>query len=138
MTSRTAAASQPALASLGDRLLGQIFDGLVVVVPFALAGIAMAITDSRVPVLLPVAAAVGLFYLWFSDGFRNGQSWGKRAMNTAVIDSDDGAPCTFGQSFVRNFLLSVLGPIDWIFIFGETRRRLGDRAAGTKVISLDR
>jgi hypothetical protein len=27
-----------------------------------------------------------------------------------------------------------LGPIDWIFIFGERHQRLGDEAAGTIVI----
>jgi uncharacterized RDD family membrane protein YckC len=35
---------------------------------------------------------------------------------------------------VRNILLSILGPIDWIFIFGERRQRLGDKAAGTIVV----
>ena len=39
-----------------------------------------------------------------------------------------------GQSFVRNVIQALLGPIDWIFIFGERRQRLGDKAAGTIVI----
>jgi uncharacterized RDD family membrane protein YckC len=82
------------------------------------------------------AVGFALFYLWFADGFSNGQSYGKRVFNTAVVDYDDGTPCTCGQSLVRNILLSVLGPIDWVFIFGEQRRRLGDRAAGTKVVEL--
>jgi uncharacterized RDD family membrane protein YckC len=29
----------------------------------------------------------------------------------------------------------VLGPIDWIFIFGERHQRLGDMLAGTVVIT---
>jgi uncharacterized RDD family membrane protein YckC len=28
----------------------------------------------------------------------------------------------------------ILGPIDWIFIFGDRRQRLGDKAAGTIVV----
>ena len=55
-------------------------------------------------------------------------------MNTAVVDGTNGRPCTFGQSFVRNFFLSLLGPIDWLFIFGRRRQRLGDRIAATIVI----
>ena len=51
-----------------------------------------------------------------------------------VISEESGAPCTFGQSLVRNFLLALLGPIDWVFIFGERHQRLGDKAAGTIVI----
>jgi uncharacterized RDD family membrane protein YckC len=51
-----------------------------------------------------------------------------------VVDARSGMSCTFGQSFVRNVLLAMLGPLDWIFIFGEEHQRLGDKAAGTIVI----
>ena len=52
----------------------------------------------------------------------------------AVVDAATGSPCTFGQSFIRNLLLAVPGPIDWMFIFGERRQRPGDKAAATIVI----
>ncbi len=55
-------------------------------------------------------------------------------MMPAVVDARTGQPCTFGQSFVRNLLLSILGFIDWLFIFGRKRQRLGDMAAPTLVI----
>jgi uncharacterized RDD family membrane protein YckC len=45
------------------------------------------------------------------------------------------APCTWGDSFIRN--VSILGPIDALFIFGEDHQRLGDKAAGTVVIVAD-
>ena len=51
------------------------------------------------------------------------------------VDANSGAPCSFWQSFIRNLLLAVLGPIDWIFIFGERHQRLGDKAAGTIVVA---
>jgi uncharacterized RDD family membrane protein YckC len=57
-------------------------------------------------------------------------------VKTKVIDSRNGSPCTFGQSFVRNLLLSILGLIDWLFIFGEKRQRLGDKAATTLVVKV--
>ena len=39
---------------------------------------------------------------------------------------------------MRNLLLVLLGIIDWVFIVGDTRRRLGDRAAYTIVVKIDR
>jgi uncharacterized RDD family membrane protein YckC len=53
-----------------------------------------------------------------------------------VIDQRSGLPCSAGQSFVRNLLLSVCGFFDWIFIFGERRQRLGDMAAQTIVVDV--
>jgi hypothetical protein len=70
----------------------------------------------------------------FADALDDGQSIGKRWLGIRVVDDITNAPCTFGQSFIRNLLLAVLGPIDWIFIFGERRQRLGDKAAGTIVV----
>jgi hypothetical protein len=34
-------------------------------------------------------------------------------------------------------LLNFLGWIDWIFIFGQRRQRLGDRAANTIVVDIN-
>ena len=82
-----------------------------------------------------VAAVVFAFlYILLSDGFAGGQSYGKRIVNTEVVDATSGEPCTFGKSFLRNLLLMLLGLIDWVFIFGEKRQRLGDKAANTIVI----
>ena len=77
-----------------------------------------------------------VLYILLSDGLRGGQSFAKRLLRTAVVDAQTGAPCTFGQSFARNFLLMLLGFIDWLFSFGEKRQRLGDKLAGTKVIAV--
>jgi uncharacterized RDD family membrane protein YckC len=74
------------------------------------------------------------FYFLFADGFYGGQSYGKRAMKIAVVDASTGQPCTFMKSFIRNILYILLGIIDWIFIFGANRQRLGDMAANTIVI----
>lgn len=121
-------------ASRSSRLLGQFIDGCVAVAPMALF------------LLLPTDFAVGgmflaigwcgwvLFHVLLADSMEGGQSWGKRVAGTRVVDATSGAPCTLLQSFIRNILLSALGPIDWIFIFGERHQRLGDRAAGTIVI----
>jgi uncharacterized RDD family membrane protein YckC len=77
-------------------------------------------------------------YLLLADGLPNGQSIGKRVLDIAVIDQRTRKPCTYFQSFVRNFLLALLGIFDWIFIFGRKHQRLGDLAASTIVVRLQR
>jgi uncharacterized RDD family membrane protein YckC len=127
--------SNPSLASLSQRLFGQILDSLVVVAAFLVAGVLYAVAPNIGTIAILVAIAFSLFYILFADGFEGGQSYGKRAVGTACVDANTGAPCTFWQSFIRNLLLSVLGLLDWIFILGGKRQRLGDKAASTIVIS---
>jgi uncharacterized RDD family membrane protein YckC len=122
-------------ASRFNRLIGQIIDGLISGAPFILAAIFMSMNRFLGIVFMLAAAGWSFFYYFFCDGFSGGQSYGKRALGMHVIDAKTGAPCSFGQSFLRNVLLAILGPIDWIFIFGERHQRLGDMAAGTVVIT---
>ena len=125
------------LASRPQRLAGQFVDGLVAAVPFLVALLVTALLPrSEIVGVVPVAVAaiLGVLYTLLSDGLEGGQSIGKRLVGIRVVSMSTGAPCTFGQSFVRNLLLMILGPIDWLFIFGERHQRLGDKAAGTIVI----
>jgi uncharacterized RDD family membrane protein YckC len=128
--------SSPALASRVARLVAQWLDSLValaIVCAFALP-LAVSYNFGAFSLWLGIVAAVA--YVLLSDGFRGGQSYGKRLLHIAVVDTSSGVPCSFGQSFLRNMLLLVLGFIDWVFIFGGRRERLGDKLAGTKVIAL--
>ena len=122
------------LGSLSDRLLGQILDSFVAIGAIVAAAILSAVSPRIGAVALIAAIGYAIFYLLFADGFAGGQSYGKRVAHTAVIDATTGKPCTFGQSFLRNLLLAVLGIIDWVFIFGQKRQRLGDKAANTIVV----
>jgi uncharacterized RDD family membrane protein YckC len=122
-------------ASRSNRLFGQIVDGLIGAAPFALAFFLSTISGALGGLAMFAATAWSVFYYLLADGLHGGQSLGKQWLGMRVVGSESGAPCTFGQSFVRNLLLAVLGPIDWIFIFGERHQRLGDKAAGTFVIS---
>ncbi len=131
----TFTALEAPLASRGTRLLGQVVDGIIGGLPVFVAGLLMAMTPGAGMVLLIVAAIWSGFYYLFADGLPGGQSYAKRWLGMQVVDAKTGAPCTWGQSFIRNLLLAVLGPIDWIFIFGERHQRLGDKAAGTIVIT---
>jgi uncharacterized RDD family membrane protein YckC len=122
-------------ASRFSRLVGQVIDGFISGFPFILYVIFASISDVLGVVFLIAAAAWSFFYYFFADGFSGGQSYGKRMLGMHVIDAKTEAPCSFGQSFLRNLLLAILGPIDWIFIFGSRHQRLGDMAAGTVVIT---
>ena len=121
------------LASLWERWFGQFLDTVIYCVVI-IAGVILATFAGLTEVGVAIGIILSLLYLLFQDGLRNGQSYGKRIVKTKVIDSRSGSPCTFGQSFIRNLLLSILGFIDWIFIFGEKRQRLGDKAAKTFVV----
>jgi uncharacterized RDD family membrane protein YckC len=122
------------LASLSQRFFGQILDSLVAIAAILVGAIPAAVSKPIGGITFLCGLGFALFYLLFADGFQGGQSYGKRVMQTAVVDATTGEPCTFGKSFLRNLLLSVLGVIDWVFIFGRMRQRLGDKAANTIVI----
>ena len=88
--------------------------------------------------LLPLA------YFMFKDGMKNGQSWGKRAVGLQVICTRDNAPCTYGKSFLRNIvycLLNCIPYVGWLIeplmvLCSDDGRRVGDRAAETRVVEL--
>jgi uncharacterized RDD family membrane protein YckC len=122
------------LADRSERLFGQMIDGSIGAVPIVVAAGVSAISAKLGAVLIIAAAVWSIFYYFFADGLHGGQSIGKRWLGMRVISVETNAPCTFGQSFIRNLLLAILGPIDWVFIFGERRQRLGDKAAGTIVV----
>ena len=123
------------LASRSTRLLGQLLDGFVGAVPLLAGVVISSFSDSLgIPIVLGGIAWSAFYYL-FADGFHHGQSFDKQWLGLQVVDATSGAPCTFKQSFIRNLLLALLGPIDWIFIFGDRHQRLGDMAAGTIVIA---
>ena len=125
----------PTLPSRVTRFLGQFLDGLIGFAPMIGAFLVMIVNEKLGTTLLVAAGIFAVLYYVLADGLQNGQSWAKRLLGMAVVDARTGAPCSMGQSFVRNFLLAMLGPIDWIFIFGGEKRRLGDLAAGTQVVA---
>ena len=124
----------PHYASRGLRLGGQLIDALVIIIPIVLAAFLIALNETIGTIAFIAAALFAVGYYFFADAMPRGQSYGKRAVGTAVVHAETGQPCTAGQSVVRNLLLYLLGPIDWIFIFGERHQRLGDKLAGTIVV----
>ncbi|MBE7169958.1 MAG: RDD family protein [Williamsia sp.] len=131
------------LAGIGERIVATILDSLI---KAAYVFIAMMIFTRMhmsetgewiygiVLVVLPWS-----FYSLISEVFMNGQSLGKRTMNTRVV-SVDGGQATVGQYIIRWLFL----PIDFYFSFyacafltvvlSSRSQRLGDMIAGTIVI----
>ncbi len=122
------------LASQFLRLTAQIMDAIIAAVPMIFAVMVTEVLGVMEAPVFTVGAFLSGWYYLFADGLSGGQSLAKTWLGMRVIDRKTGYPCSFGQSFVRNFVQAALGPIDWVFIFGEKRQRLGDKAAGTIVV----
>jgi uncharacterized RDD family membrane protein YckC len=121
------------LATFGERFAGHFLDSAL-----TCGGVALG-TYIGTSLGVGAAPALAMFagYLLFSDGLGDGQSFGKKMVKIAVIDKTTGRPCGYGRSFVRN-IARVFGLFDWIFMVGERRQRLGDKAANTIVVRLPR
>ena len=120
-------------APLGQRLIAKIIDMAIVLCLFV-SGIASSKMGFEMG--HPVGLLLALAYLWLADGLPKGQSLGKKCFGIAVVHEKTGRPCHYGQSFVRNILLTILEILDLIFMLVDTRQRLGDIVARTIVIKL--
>jgi len=93
--------------------------------------------------LIVVQLVVEWVYFIFFEMTLNGRSPGKAAVKLRVV-GDGGHPLGFGQSVARNLLRTVdILPLYYIvglvsMVVSEEAKRLGDMAAGTIVIRLDR
>lgn len=131
-------------ASVGDRIIANLFDGLIV---WAYV-ISITILVSKLNwnpslagwciLLIPF-----IFYHLFSEIFMDGQTLGKRQMKIKVVKLDGTQP-TVGSYLIR-WLLRIIdvtissGAIAVVTIAaGGKGQRLGDMAAGTAVVSLRR
>jgi uncharacterized RDD family membrane protein YckC len=125
------------LASISRRLIAKIIDFVFAVLIFLLIKFIadyMSIYCSWISLKISTLPAVfiALGYLLLSDALPNGQSIGKRLLGISVIDKRSGLGCGLFQSLARNAGAILI--IDWIWIFLESRTRLGDMHAKTIVI----
>ena len=107
----------------------------------------------------PLGVVLGVIYMSICDGLNNGQSVGKKFMGFAVKSLEDGTPCSFKQSVIRNLPFTlpllvtslpiigwILGPILGVVLIGfelyllynlDSGHRLGDVMADTSVMAND-
>jgi uncharacterized RDD family membrane protein YckC len=102
---------------------------------------------------------LGIIYIALADGMKDGQSLGKKVLGFAVKSLEDGSPCSYRQSVIRNLpfvipLTLAIVPI-WGWILGailgiafvglelyllynlDSGHRLGDVMADTSVMAND-
>lgn len=141
-------------ASLGNRFLASLLDGLISLSLSIPAIIFFAIGMAKADSYYDKDGAIGLFFIavlfyiiplvynFIKDGLGQGQSWGKKALDLMVINLDNNAPCDKGKSFFRNFisgLVAIIPFVGWLIepimvLATEDGRKLGDKAANTQVI----
>ena len=126
------------------RVLAALIDIGVILVGALVIGIAAGASGaSEIPASLDaVLLGWALYYYFACESSESGQTLGKRAMNIRVV-REDGSPAGMREVAVR----TILRVIDGLFFYlvglivmmatGERRGRLGDLAAGTKVVSAD-
>ena len=76
------------------------------------------------------------FGILLMDGVKKGGGFGKRLMSLQIIRLKDGQPANLKDAFVRRFA-GLFQPIDWLFLAGKERQRMGDKLAKTIVVQLD-
>jgi len=149
---------QPALASLGDRLVGAFIDGIVVGIPAMVVGVLMGIVLVSIFPVDSVAFQVASFVLGLPIGIglfiaiqgyllaNYGQTVGKRVVNTQIV-SDDNQLIPFVPLILKRYIpfwvLGSLPMVGFLFvlvnilaIFRGNRKCLHDEIAGSKVIKI--
>lgn len=92
-----------------------------------------AFTQNLVVLLSTVLWTFGILLM---DGVKKGGGFGKRLMSLQIIRLKDGKPANIKDVFVRRFA-GLFQPIDWLFLAGKERQRMGDKLAKTIVVQLD-
>lgn len=128
-------------ASIGDRIIAQIIDWVVLLAYECMAVWMIVETGMEgfwtllLLVLFPL-----LFYTLLMEVFNHGQSVGKMALRMRVVKVDGTTP-TLGASLLRWLLFLVDGPLTSFMglipiALTRNHQRLGDLAAGTMVVKL--
>lgn len=133
---------------LGKRVLAIIIDSVlmgVIAGLFFITTIASVFASQGIPVaniFLPIffllmGLGVTFFYAFLLEGYK-GQTVGKMVMNIVVV-KEDGSPCDYMSSFLRNLLRLLDGIMFYlvgllVIIVSDKNQRLGDHVAGTLVV----
>lgn len=148
--------TESVLANRSSRFWAAIIDGLTVI-PVTLplmyfTGGFDEITGGIAPsfVYTLIMALIGTAAFLVIHGkilIRDGQTWGKKALNIKIVTMDDQHPdvITLVKRFGFYWLLpqipvigQVVSTVNILFIFTTSRRCLHDRIAATKVVKIQR
>ncbi len=131
------------LASLGERILGRIIDGLVIAGYVGLIIAAFSLGNyweaNGLPIIITFLCLPVVFYDLVSEILLNGQSVGKKAMGIKVI-SLNGDQASTGQYMIRWLFrlvdFSISGSLVALITVAATEKhqRVGDIIAGTTLV----
>jgi uncharacterized RDD family membrane protein YckC len=129
---------QPTVASVGDRILAQILDWIILFAYVMLAIIIAADIIKTEWYYIITIGVIPLFYTLLMEIFNQGQSVGKMIMNMQVVKLDGSRP-TMSAYLMRWLLFLIDGPLTsymglLVMVLTRNNQRLGDLAAGTVVI----
>jgi uncharacterized RDD family membrane protein YckC len=143
----TAPAYRP--GGLGARFVASLLDNLVCIaclVPGVVLWLGGGDVDdpSAGAIMVLVAGIIAaVIYNFVKDGTSDGRSVGKRVTGLMVVHLPTNQPCSIGQSALRALILlltNLIPYLGWLIepvmvLAASDRRRLGDRAANTQVIT---
>ncbi|TQM38845.1 RDD family protein [Pseudonocardia cypriaca] len=136
----------PLLATYSQRVGGFLIDigipgGLLAVV---LIGALLTRNVVVVGVVYPVAAAVGLAFLVWNSGYRqgrSGQSLGKSVLGTRLVSAGSGEPIGFARAFgrqVAHLLNGIPLGLGYLWpLWDEQRQTFADKVCSTLVVQAD-
>lgn len=134
------------IASLGDRVVANLVDSIIVVAYFIVMvlifdSVSSAMSNTAEWIFIAIVFMPILLYHLLFEIFMDGQSPGKRLMGIKVVRTDGTSP-TIGN-FVMRWILRLIeirlfwGAIALVAIAAGGRgQRVGDIAAGTTVVKL--
>lgn len=126
------------LATLGQRFIGALVDGLISLVPYILIRESGPEDAMRLGALLALVLIFGVQAYFLA---RDGQTLGKKAAGTRIVRVDDESNGGFFTNVLMRAIVSSLPnivPLYWfvdtLFVFRADRRCIHDLIAKTKVV----
>lgn len=146
----TIVAPQPVVypkAPVGERFVASVVDKVLSYGPLLATGILTALSGGGFETVVGWIA-IALSFVWMAyynftkDGREGGQSIGKRMFGLMVVHIPTNAPCTKGQSALREIVKIAFGMVPllgWLIepikiLSNDKGQRFGDEAAHTQVI----
>jgi uncharacterized RDD family membrane protein YckC len=127
--------------ALPKRILAFLVDTVIIIILLGLFAISVVSSVPRMFLLVIITMFTSLlvtfFYAFLLEGYK-GQTIGKMVMGIMVV-KEDGSPCDYTSSFVRNLLRLVDGFAYYLvglvaILVSENNQRIGDYMAGTLVV----
>ncbi|MEU6353956.1 RDD family protein [Streptomyces sp. NPDC047072] len=128
---------QPPYANWGQRFLGTLVDGLIIMIPYVLILVDMS-AQTGILAILGLLGVIGVgIWLLVMEG-RTGQTIGKKALGIRLVREIDGQPLGVGMAFVRrlaHFLDSFACYLGWLWPAWDAKRQtFADKVCSTIVI----